>query len=103
MRMVAQEWVSVTGAPQGPDGVDAIFAVLSPEADAASQRWNHRLLAGVEAAVLGRRTCEAFARYWPRSEEPIAATVNAAPTVVFSRSLDVGFLPGALHVRYGAR
>ena len=87
MRMVAQEWVSVDGCAAGPDGEDAIFAVLSPEADAASQRWNHHLLGDVEEVLLGRRTYEAFARYWPGSEEPIAAALNAAPKVVFSRSL----------------
>jgi dihydrofolate reductase len=47
-------------------------------------------IAGMEALLLGRRTYEIFAAYWPQqpAENPIAARLNGAPKYVASRTLD---------------
>jgi dihydrofolate reductase len=47
-------------------------------------------IAGLEALLLGRKTYEIFAGYWPRqpSGNPIAARLNGAPMYVASRTLD---------------
>ena len=44
----------------------------------------------MEALLLGRKTYEIFAAYWPRqpAENPIAARLNRAPKYVASRTLD---------------
>jgi dihydrofolate reductase len=38
---------------------------------------------------MGRATYEGMASFWPTSTEPIAAVLNAAPKVVFSKTLKV--------------
>ncbi|MEV0605912.1 dihydrofolate reductase family protein [Polymorphospora rubra] len=88
MRVVAQQWVSVDGYAAGPRGEQDIFAAVRPGADAASQRWNDRLLDEVDSVLLGRRSYGAFSQFWPTSDEPIAERVNRIDKVVFSRTLD---------------
>ena len=47
-------------------------------------------LAQMDALLLGRKTYEIFAAYWPKAaaENPIAAVLNTAPKFVASRTLD---------------
>src|SRR4029450_11578418 len=47
-------------------------------------------IAGLEALLLGRKTYETFAAYWPKqpAEGPIAARLHGAPKYVASRTLD---------------
>jgi len=46
-------------------------------------------LAGMDALLLGRKTYEIFAAYWPQAPDdlPIAQVLNAAPKYVASRTL----------------
>ena len=97
-RVLAQDWMSFDGFAAGEHGEGDLFAAVSPEADAASQRWNELLLPGVDEVLLGRATYEQFADYWPTAEDAVAAAVNAARKTVFSRSLATapwGSFPGA--------
>lgn len=91
MRVVAQEWMSLDGYASGPSGEDEIFAAVPEAADAASQRWNEALLDDVDLVLLGRTTYDAFVRFWPESDEPIAARVNAISKTVCSRSLSTAW------------
>lgn len=42
----------------------------------------------MDVVLLGRRTYETFAAYWPTASEDIAPEVNTVPKVVVSRTLD---------------
>lgn len=85
--VVAQQWVSVDGFAAGPDGEADLFAAVPAQADAASMEHNLRLLPGVQEVLLGRRTYESFAGFWPSADLPVAALVNTLPKTVFSRTV----------------
>jgi dihydrofolate reductase len=56
--------------------------------DAAMGDWMGEIMGGPFDLLLGRRTYEIFAGYWPTSTEPGADQLNAATKHVASRSLD---------------
>ena len=58
----------------------------------------------MDALLLGRKTYDIFAGYWPKrgEEDPIAATFNALPKFVVSRSLDrIREFASAFRIRKG--
>lgn len=46
------------------------------------------MLSSIDAILLGRRTYELFAEFWPTANEPEARLMNELPKIVFSRTLD---------------
>src|SRR6266498_1241978 len=62
----------------------------APNFDEESGKVISDHIAGLEALLLGRKTYEIFAAYWPKqpAENPIAARLNGAPKYVASRTLD---------------
>jgi RibD domain-containing protein len=87
-RVLAQQWVSVDGFAAGPDGEQEIFEAAGAAASADSERHITAVLDGVDVVLLGRRSYEAFAAFWPVAhDQPMAARVNAVPKVVCSTTL----------------
>lgn len=89
--VILQEFVSVDGmAAAQKDSVDFIPAAMS--GDQSFGRRQSSFLDAIDTIVLGRKTYEMFAAYWPNvttgDEEPFADKLNAIPKVVFSGSLD---------------
>ncbi|SFR71578.1 Dihydrofolate reductase [Agromyces sp. CF514] len=88
-------FITLDGVYQGPGGPDedesGAFALggwqghyLDDENGAAIGEGIDRM----DALLLGRRTYDIFAGFWPyRGEEPIAVKLNAMPKFVVSRSL----------------
>ncbi len=87
MPVIVQQWISLDGFAAGPDDEEAIFAAVEPGADARSEHYNERLVPGVDAVLLGRRTYERFAAFWPTAQARMAPAVNAAPKRVASTTL----------------
>jgi dihydrofolate reductase len=61
--------------------------------DEDSLEWSRKLLRSASSIVMGRRTFELMAQYWPtpqaRKEEPyISERMTELPKLVFSRTLD---------------
>jgi dihydrofolate reductase len=67
---------------------DGMWALRASTPDSAA--WVRQTLMGAGAHLLGRKSFEAFAGYWPTSPSPLAAAMNDTPKVVFTRqkSLD---------------
>ena len=87
-RVLAQQWVSVDGFAAGPDGEQEIFEAAGAAASADSERHIAAVLDGVDVVLLGRRSYESFAAFWPVAhDQPMAARVNAVPKVVCSTTL----------------
>jgi dihydrofolate reductase len=89
-QLVLQEFLSLDGLAAGPsDSVD--FIPASTQGDAAFGREQVALMDTVDTLVLGRRTYEMFAGFWPNvtsgPEKEFADKWNALRKVVFSKSL----------------
>jgi dihydrofolate reductase len=95
--LVVNMFTSLDGVLQGPgapeedrEGGFEYGGWQAPYVDEASGKVIGDHIAGVEALLLGRKTYEVFAAYWPGqpAENPIAARLNGAPKYVASRTLD---------------
>ena len=85
-RVIAQQWISVDGYAAGPADEQEIFAAVDDFTD--SESHNSALLEHVDEVLLGRRSYETFAAFWPLADDqPMAATVNRIPKVVCSATL----------------
>ena len=89
-RLVLQEFVSLDGLAAGPnDSVD--FIPASTQGDATFGHEQVALMDTVDTLVLGRRTYEMFAGFWPNvtagPEKEFAGKWNALQKVVFSTTL----------------
>jgi dihydrofolate reductase len=89
-KLVLQEFITLDGLAAGPnDSVD--FIPASTQGDAAFGREQVALMDTVDTLVLGRRTYEMFAGFWPNvtsgPEKEFADKWNALHKVVFSRTL----------------
>ena len=90
-RLVLQEFISLDGLAAGPnDSVD--FIPASTQGDATFGREQVALMDTVDTLVLGQRTYEMFAGFWPNvtagPEKEFAGKWNALQKVVFSTTLE---------------
>lgn len=95
--LVVNMFTSLDGVLQGPgapeedrEGGFEYGGWQAPYFDEESGKVITDHIAGLEALLLGRKTYEIFAAYWPQqpAENPIAARLNGAPKLVASRTLD---------------
>lgn len=88
-RVVVQELTSLDGFVAGRSGELDFFDAV-PDYGAVD-RYNLRLLADTDLALLGRKTYQMFSDYWPTEQaqgEVVAEIVNSIPKLVFSSTLD---------------
>jgi dihydrofolate reductase len=84
-KLILQMQISIDGFVGGPNGeLDWVFKSM----DETLAAWGveHLWMAGVH--IMGSRTFQDMAAYWPTSNEPFAAPMNEIPKVVFT---DKGF------------
>jgi dihydrofolate reductase len=95
--LVVNMFVSLDGVLQGPGGREEdreegfeYGGWQEPYFDEESGKVIGDHFAGLEALLLGRKTYEIFAAYWPDqpATNPIAARLNGAPKYVASQTLD---------------
>ena len=95
--LVVTMFTSLDGVLQGPGAPEEDRAGgfeyggwQAPYVDQESGKVISDHIAGLEALLLGRKTYEIFAAYWPQqpAENPIAARLNGAPKYVASQTLD---------------
>jgi dihydrofolate reductase len=85
----------IAQAPGGPDedreGGFEYGGWLSPHIDDDFGREIDNRFAEVDAFLLGRKTYEIFAGFWPKvtdEDDPVASKLNALPKYVATRTLD---------------
>jgi dihydrofolate reductase len=81
-KLALQMQISVDGFIAGPNGeIDWIFKTM----DGGATAWIVDMLWRAGVHIMGSRTYQDMAAYWPSSEEPFAAPMNEIPKVIFSR------------------
>jgi dihydrofolate reductase len=77
--------VTLDGLMEGPNReLDDTAQFVDKDFD----RYASEMLLSIDAVLLGRRTYELFAGYWPSAIGPDADRLNELPKVVFSRTLE---------------
>jgi dihydrofolate reductase len=94
-KIIAITQLSVDGVMQGPGGPEedptngfTHGGWAMPFGDDALVRVIDETIAGEFAMLLGRRTYEIFASYWPKQSGSIAKAFNKATKYVVTRTLD---------------
>jgi dihydrofolate reductase len=88
-KLIVQEFVSIDGRAAGPKGsVDFIPASTTGDRGVAENQLE--FIETVDTMVLGRRTYEMFAGYWPSATEEgeFGDKLNSLRKIVFSSTLD---------------
>ena len=96
-RLIVTEFMTLDGVGQAPGGPDEDHddgfvhgGWQGPVADPESGRVIFEEASSMDALLLGRRTYEIFAAYWPTAPEasPFTGLLNGVPKFVASRTLD---------------
>lgn len=98
MKLTATTFLSLDGVMQAPGGPEEdprggfeLGGWSFPYADEDFGRFMAGCFDQADAFLLGRKTYDIFAAYWPRvtdENDPIASKLNALPKYVASRTLD---------------
>ncbi|HEY4185734.1 MAG TPA: dihydrofolate reductase family protein [Polyangia bacterium] len=87
-KLILKMDLSLDGFVGGPNGEsDWIFETL----DEGCTIWELEAISQAGLHVMGRKTFESMASYWPSSTNPFAAAMNSIPKLVFSRSGKIDF------------
>ena len=95
-KLIVTEFVTLDGVAQAPGGPDEDReggfphgGWQAPAADSESGRVMFEQAASMDALLLGRKTYEIFANYWPSAPQdiPFTSLLNGVPKYVASRTL----------------
>ena len=95
--VVVSTFLTLDGVMQAPGGAEEDTeggfrhgGWQGPHFDEAAGRIIDAEIATVDALLLGRKTYEIFAAYWPHApqDDPVARKLNSVPKYVWSRTLD---------------
>ena len=88
--LILQEFVTVDGLAAGPNG-STDFIPAANRGDQSLMRRQIAFTDSLDLIVLGRKTYELFAGYWPKvtsgDDKLLADRINVIPKVVFSNTL----------------
>jgi dihydrofolate reductase len=89
-KLIVEEWVALDGFVADKNGQLDFFTNLAPEENTYSDRDQLQFLESIDTILLGRKTYELFADFWPTAttdKEVIADKLNGTKKIVFSNTL----------------
>jgi dihydrofolate reductase len=89
-KLILEEWMSLDGFVADTNGQLDFFTNLTPEQNTYSDADQLKFLDTVDTILLGRKTYELFADFWPDAttdKEIIADKLNETNKMVFSNTL----------------
>ena len=89
-KLIVEEWMSLDGYVADKNNQLDFFTDITPEQNTFSDNDQLRFLETVDTILLGRKTYELFADFWPGAttdKEVIADKLNSTKKIVFSGTL----------------
>ena len=89
-KLILEEWVSLDGYVTDKNGQLDFFTNLTPDQNKYSDQDQLKFLETVDTILLGRKTYELFAEFWPDAttdKEVIADKLNETKKIVFSNTI----------------
>ena len=89
-KLIVEEWMSLDGYVADKNNQLDFFTDITPEQNTFSDNDQLRFLETVDTILLGRKTYELFADFWPGAttdKEIIADKLNSTKKIVFSGTL----------------
>jgi dihydrofolate reductase len=89
-KLILEEWMSLDGCIADREGKLDFFTSLTPEQNKYSDADQLKFLESVDTILLGRKTYELFAEFWPGATtetEIIADRLNETKKIVFSNTI----------------
>lgn len=89
-KLILEEWISLDGYATDKNGQLDFFTNLTPEQNKYSDTDQLKFLEAVDTILLGRKTYELFADFWPGAttdKEVIADRLNEIPKIIFSNTI----------------
>ena len=89
-KLILEEWISLDGYATDKNGQLDFFTNLTPEQNKYSDADQLKFLETIDTIILGRKTHELFADFWPDAttdKEVIADRLNEIPKIVFSNTI----------------
>lgn len=89
--LTIEQIVSADGFAADPDGGLSFFEAVDFDEGGRADEEQLAFLHDVDAILLGRRTYEMFAAFWPTANpavEPVAEPINRLPKLVLSSTLE---------------
>ena len=89
-KLILEEWVSLDGYVTDKNGQLNFFTNLTQEQNKYSDQDQLKFLETVDTILLGRKTYELFAAFWPTAttdKEAIADKLNETKKIVFSNTI----------------
>lgn len=102
-KLIIQQYITLDGFACGEN--DELDFMEKQGAMKTLEQSQVEIMKSVDLIILGRKTYELFAAYWPTdnaNEQPMKTPINATPWLVFSKTISTGTSPLHSTIRFSS-